>query len=286
MKTENKLKNILTKNGFKPIRIVRRDGFERYNSVLRDYKGKKYFMKATIGKGSYRYRSLYNEAKISDFLSGFLTKKVTKNINYRLAVPKVKKIILEDDFLIFISHFISGKKVSLYNKQTQVNIVKESIDLVGMIDSEKEFKSINNLFKKYDRLHLIAMSPLRFIKAIFYSKVSLVKLSKVYFNFMKILFTNLVKYSLVHPDINTSNIIIQKRKIYITDWEEAGWGISAYNSTTPTLLYQKYRVQNKKVQRILRSLLAYRILVFFNQKIHAGDKRSLRDVGFVDKFLI
>jgi hypothetical protein len=291
--TEKILKGLLKKHGFRLIKTVRNDGFERFNSVLKDVKGNKFFMKATLGKKTYRYNSLYNEAVISDFLSKMLIKRHLINNGYRLQVPEVKKIIEDKNFLIFISDFSTGKKLSLYEKGEQAKILKNCIELITKLDNPESFQAMDNRFKKYDRARLLMLSPLRLGKAALFTNVPLRKLVKVYYNFLAILFVRKVKNSLVHPDINTTNIIVYGKKIYLTDWEEAGWGVSKYNATTPLLLYENDSVLSGEIhsifknlpRRMLKALLSYRILVLFNQKTNTEDKRYKRDLLLINKFM-
>lgn len=290
---EKKYKKLLALHGYIVFEPLKKDSFNRFNAILKNSKGKKYFVKATYGINSYKYRSLFNEAKISEFLSFRLSGSKTNQNNYIFLVPKFKEIIQYEDFIFFISELVKGEKLSDTAKDLQIKILKKSINAVTKINTGSDKLSLQKYLINYNKMNLILISPFRFAKALLRPNAPVFKLIKVYFNFLPLFFIDKVKYSLIHPDINTTNIIVNKKTIYLTDWEESGWGISTYNATAPMLLFEYGIPSNDNIYPIfgnlnkkdVRPLLAYRILSLFNQKTDINDHRHMRDIKLVNKFL-
>lgn len=287
------LRQILEKQGYRAILPIQRDEFTRINGIISDRYGKKYFMKVVIGKDSYEYGSLYNESKVTSYLSR-LTKKINMtHKGFRLYTPSVSKVIRQGEFLCFITRFIDGKKLLNEDARTQTRILTTTLHLVDSLSEETHLPAIRPYLKNYTRKAILNSLPLRFLKAIILSPFEFPGLIKASFKTLRLLSPSTYQYGLIHADINISNIIFQGKSVYLTDWEEAGWGINAYNTITPLCVHWQNPILRKRLfdilenngqRKIIIPLLAYRTLMLFNQRMKRDNKKRKRDIKIL-KFL-
>ncbi|MBI2028792.1 phosphotransferase [Candidatus Gottesmanbacteria bacterium] len=284
---------ILGKHGYLQDFSIKKDEFRRFNGIIYDRSGKNYFLKAAFGKDSYEYKSLYRESQVTKFLST-RTKKIRVSHNgYRLYVPNVAKIIDQDEIFCLITRYIEGRKLLNENSGTQVDILSATLELVSKLGKVSHISTIRPYLKNYTREALLISLPIRFIKASILSPSALPRLIRASWRALSLLSSGIYEHGLVHPDINVSNIIFDKNAIYLTDWEEAGWGMSAYNVTSPLCLQWQEktlrdrllaRLRDNGEKKITIPLLAYRTLMLFNQHLERGNKKRKRDFAIL-KFL-
>lgn len=287
------LKSLLEKYGYPYHSQIKIDEFDRFNGILKDLKGKRFFVKAAFGKASYEYKSLNRESLVTKYLST-RTKRINLSHNgYRLYVPTVAKIIDQDEIFCLITNYVEGKKLVKENSDTQANIILTTLELVSKLSRETGVSTIQPYLKNYTRNALILSLPMRFIKAAILSPFAFPGLIKALWKSLPLLSPHNYEYGLVHSDINVSNIIIHKNFIYLTDWEEAGWGITAYNTITPLCVDWKIqtlrdklfaKLQNNGQKKITIPLLAYRTLILFNQRTKKENEKRKRDLMLL-KFL-
>ena len=287
------LKSLLEKYGYLYHSQVKIDEFDRFNGILKDLKGKKYFVKAAIGKDSYKYKSLYLESQVTRYLST-QTKKINLSHNsHILYVPSVAKIIDQDEIFCLITNYVEGKKLVNENSDTQADIILTTLELVSKLSKKTRVSTIQPYLKNYTRKALLLSLPMRFIKAAILSPFAFPGLIKASWKALSLLSPNTYEYGLVHPDINVSNIVLHKNAIYLTDWEEAGWGIAAYNTVTPLCVDWKIRTLRDKLlgklqdngqKKLTTPLLAYRTLMLFNQHTKKENEKRKRDLTLL-KFL-
>lgn len=146
---------------------------------------------------------------------------------------------------------------------------------------------IRPYLENYTLRAILFYSPIRLLKAIFLFPLAttglIVTTSKVF----RLFSIGSYDYGLVHADIKASNILINKRTIYLTDWEQAGWGITTYNAVAPLCVHwqnQEVRdrilgsLRDKGFEKIIIPLLAYGILVLHNQNIDKKTMKQMRDL--------
>ncbi len=287
------LKSLLEKYGYPYHSQVKIDKFDRFGGILKDSGGKKYFVKAAIGKDSYKYKSLYLESQVTRYLST-QTKKINLSHNgYRLYVPSVAKIIDQDEIFCLITNYVDGKKLVNENSKTQANIILTTLTLVAKLSEKTRMSTLKPYLKNYTRKALLIFLPLRFIKATILSPFAFRGLLNASWKSLPLLLPHNYKCGLVHPDINVSNIVFNKNAIYLTDWEGAGWGITAYNTITPLCVDWKIqtlrdklfaKLQDNGQNKITIPLLAYRTLMLFNQHAKRENEKRKRDLMLL-KFL-
>lgn len=288
-----KISHLIRQYGYRQFSPLKRDKHARFNGIISDGQGKKYFVKAVVGKNSYAYKSLYRESQVTQYLSK-LTKKIhLSHHSYRLYVPTITEIISQDEMFCLITKYIEGEK--LLHKQTalQAEILLTTLNLVAKLSEKIDISTIKPYLKNYTRKAVLLSLPIRFIKAIILTPSAFQGLIKVCCKSLLLFSPNVKGYGLVHADINMSNIILHKNAIYLTDWEEAGWGINTYNTITPLCVHWQdqtlrdklfHRLKNSGQKKIAIPLLAYRTLMLFNQNIQKGDKKRKRDFMIL-KFL-
>lgn len=277
----------MQQHGYRQTSPFKNDKFERFNGIIFDQQGKKYFVKAVIGKNRYAYKSLFWESQVTRYLS-IITKKPYISYNgYRLYIPSVAKTIAQDEIFCLITNYIEGKKLSSASFDTQADVLLATLELVDRLGDVRHMSTIRPYLKKYTRGALFFSLPIRFIKATVLSPFAFFGLIRAFWITLPLLFTNIHKYGLVHPDISVTNIIFHKNTIYLTDWEEAGWGIRAYNTSALLCIYWQNktfrnmllrRLNDNGQKQIAVPLLAYRILMLFNQHIEKGYKNRKRDI--------
>lgn len=287
------LNHILGKHGYLQNFSIKKDEFGRFNGIIYDRGGKKYFVKTAIGKESYKYKSLYCESQVTKYLSS-LTKKIHVSHNgLRLYVPDVARIIEQDEVFCLITRYVEGRKLASENSRFQADILLATLELVAKLSKVSHISTIRPYLKNYTRKALLFSLPIRFIKAAILSPSVFSGLVRTSWRALSLLFLDIYEYGLVHPDINVSNIIFGKNAIYLTDWEEAGWGMSAYNTITPlcvdwenqTLRHKLFaKLQDNGQKKITTPLLAYRTLMLFNQHIERKNEKRKRDFALL-KFL-
>lgn len=281
-------------NGYKQESVIMVDDSGRFNGIFRDAKNKKFLIKAIHGsKKGYPYQSLYNEAQVTHYLSLLAGKTNISHNGYTLSIPTVEKIIDQDEFFCFVTKFVDGRRLINESITTQAKILLLTATLVSQLNKKIQKKSIQPYLKNYTRKAMLLSLPSRFIKAIILTPVALRGLTHAFLKSLPLISSITHEQSLVHPDINSSNIIINKKNIYLTDWEETGWGISAYNAITPLCVHwHNQPLRNtllrklfiKKQKNIHAPLLAYRILMLFNQRIEKKNIKRKRDYMLL-KFL-
>lgn len=286
----NLLSQLLQRYGYRQASPIKTDEFARFNGIIKDPRGKKYFMKAAFGKDSYEYKSLNRESLVTKYLST-RTKKIHISHNgYRLYIPTTAKILEMDEIFCLITRFIDGKRLADEKSNIQAEILSTTLDLVAKLRGETHISKIKPYLKNYTRSALLFSLPLRFVKAVMLSPWAITSLTRVSFKTLYFIPRNIYEYGLVHPDINVSNILFKKNAIYLTDWEEAGWGITAYNAVTPMCVHwQDQTLRNMLLKRLENNeitipLLAYRTLMLFNQHAQGSSKKRKRDFTLL-KFL-
>lgn len=287
------LNHLMQQHGYQQAFPFKKDESERFNGIILNRWGRKYFVKAVIGKDSYKYKSLYCESQVTSYVSN-LTRKTHINHNgYKLYVPSVAKIIDQDGFFCLITNYIEGKKLSNESSNTKGDILLTTLGLVAKLSKKARVSTIQPYLKNYTRGALLFSLPMRFIKAAVLSPFAFPGLINASWKALSLLSPDTYEYGLVHSDINISNIIIQKNAIYLTDWEEAGWGIVAYNTITPLCVHWQdqtlrdillVRLRDNGQKKITIPLLAYRTLMLFNQHIERENKKRKRDIMIL-KFL-
>lgn len=277
----------MQQHGYRQTSPFKKDKFERFNGIIFGQQSKKYFVKAVIGKDSYEYKSLYREAQVTRYLSTLTQKTQISHNAYRLYVPTVAEIIDQDEFFCLITNYIEGKKLSDAPSDAQADILLTTLKLMANLSRTSPISTVRPHLKNYTRKALLFSLPIRFIKATILSPFVFPGLIKAFWEASSLLCPNIYKYGWVHPDINVSNIIFHKKAIYLTDWEEAGWGINAYNTITPLSIYWQNqtlrylllrRLRDDGQEKITLPLLAYRTLMLFNQQIEKGNKKRKRDI--------
>lgn len=287
------LVSLIKKYGFPTVLSIKWDEHKRANGIIFDKVGRKYFFKAAFGKDSYEYKSLCSESRITNYLSS-LTKKINVGYyGYRLYIPSVAKIIDQEEILCLITRYVEGRKPLNENSDIKADILLTTLELFAKLSSKTKMSAIRPYLKNYTIGAILLSLPMRFIKAAILSPFATPGLIKVFTKTLPLFSHNNNKYGLVHADINLSNLILQKKAIYLTDWEEAGWGINAYSTITPLCVYWQdqtlrevllRKLQKNGQKKITIPLLAYRTLMLFNQHIEKGDKRRKRDFMLL-KFL-
>lgn len=288
-----KLSDLMQQHGYRQIYPFKKDEYERFNGIIYDLQGKKYFVKAVIGKDSYKYKSLYRESQVTSYLSTLTKKTHINHDGYSLYVPSVAKIIDQNEFFCLITNYIGGKKLSNESSDAQANILLTTLELVAKLSKVSHISTIRPYLKNYTREGLLFSLPIRFIKATILSPFAFPGLINALWKSLSLLSLNIYEYGLIHPDINVSNIIIHKNSIYLTDWEEAGWGMSVYNTITPLCVHWQDqtlrgklfgRLRDNGQKKITIPLLAYRTLILFNQNMQRENKKRKRNIMIL-KFL-
>lgn len=280
------LNYILQEHGYRELSPIKKDEHSRFKGIISDQQGKKYFVKAAIGKDGYKYKSLWWESQVTRYLARRTKKIKVSHSGYTLNVPDVVKIIDQDEIFCLITRYIDGKKLLNENSRDQADILSTTLELVAKLSKVSHISTIRPYLKNYTREALLLSLPIRFIKAAILSPFVFPGLVRASWRALSLLSPDIYEYGLVHPDINVSNIIFRKNAIYLTDWEETGWGINAYNTITPLCVHWQdlrlrdmllARLEDNGQKRITIPLLAYRTLMLFNQRIGRENKKRKRD---------
>ena len=285
------LTSVLKLEGFRKIAVLKKDEFGRIHGIAYDSRNRKYFIKAATGKDTYTYKVLRSETYITYHLAN-LTKRQTISLEgYRLIVPKVARIINRNNMTIFISDFINGKRLLDEPSPVMANKLVLTLKLITLLSKEVSQTSIKNYLDNYSRFKLLIDLPLKLIRSVWNSPQNIFRLVMSAIKATSIIWLNTGKPGLVHADINASNILISGKNIYLTDWEQCGWGLSVYNAIGPlcvhwTDIYIRKSIENylSKISSVTEtnSLLAYRILILFNQKLPITDSRKVRDLEILN----
>ncbi len=284
------LEKVLKNNGYILTAKISEDSFGRYHCVVKNKNNNEFFIKAVKNAKNYKYKSLIAEAEVTKIL-GEITqgKKVTCG-EYRIIIPKVEKIIDEEGFLILLTKNIKGKNALSLSSQDQAKILEKTYELVLKLNKHINFSAIDKYLKTYSKGKILREALPRLVRAIIKCRKKTVSLIRVAVSLKDLFKVSDSKY-LVHADINASNIIVDARTIYLTDWEECGIGIAEYNVITPlSVHWNDTHIRTKLLNTLdnkkwlIKPLLAYRTLVLFNQNIKDGDPRRLRDNSLLEYF--
>lgn len=266
------------------------DEFGRFRVIAKNKKGQKLFIKSVVGKQSYAYSSLLNEAHLCRFLSQRINTAPVLYKRFKLKIPEVEEVIEENNCVIFISHFIKGKSLSDLSSKEQAEKIIAVYSLVNSLDIERDEIAAFRL-KDFSKLNILLQTPLRCIRAFFLQPRYAIKLIFAALHVIPLAFAGRLRSGLVHSDINASNIILDKKDIYLVDWEEAGWGLILCNQVAPLcchwidnamrrIIYTDLNRGNS--DKITIPLIAFRTLILFNQKIKWGSKKHRRDVKLLN----
>ncbi len=262
------------------------DHFDRFHAIVADVKGDKYFIKAVVGKNSYSYKSLIAESYITSYLSKLTHQNNIEYKNYRLLIPQVKKIIIQNHLVCLVSRFIKGKRILDQSPSLQASFLKVTLELVLRLGNIADKRVISPYIKNYSPLSFALHSPFQLAKAVLVAPDQVVSLTRVFLKTLPLLFRQ-GPVSLVHADINASNIWLQGKFLYLTDWEEAGWGLSDYNTVGPLSVHWNIpETKNKLYSKSLIPLLAFRILVLFSQRLEPSDSRRKRDHSLLREIIL
>ena len=288
---QNVLINLIKRNGYRAITTIDKDEFERYHGIISDIQGNKFFVKAVSGESSYRYKSLFAECEVSSYLSSLTESDLLLYNGYRLKIPKVEKIIKEGEILILISDYIKGRRLLDESSQFQAEMLITVLELVTKLSGHTRRFQIQPYLKDYSRNTLLVYLPLRLMKAVFLSPFAAFKIIMTVPKVLPLFQLQIYDNGLVHADINASNILINKKTVYLTDWEEAGWGISAYNIISPLCVHWQDRIIRNRLLRSLHDeglkkaiipLLSYRTLTLLNQKVSRKNIKRMRDLKLLN----
>lgn len=260
------------------------DTFSRANGIVKDSQGNKYFFKCANQKHPYAYRSLFNEAKVTEHLSDFLRKYPIIRSGYRLYVPPVRMVLKQDGYLFVLTKFISAASLSEANKKVQTQHLIQASELIKQL-CHPDLALLKPYLMSYTKPAMVVQLVPRAIKALLLRPEQWYSICKLFFRSLGLLFVTSPRCGIVHADLNITNILYVKKTIYVTDWEEAGWGNPNYSLTTPlcfSLGNQKFmqllagKLSLREMQSI-KLLSTYKILTLFNQQMKTDDSRFIRD---------
>lgn len=277
---------LLDEHGYKDTNSIEQDNFGRFHGIVSDKRGRKFFVKAATGKSTYGYRSLFAEAHVSRLLSRLVQKVRVESNGFRLQVPPVKKIIAQNQTLCLVSRYTKGRKLLAQPSSLQAKMLPITINLVAKLSAKTHRQSLGPYLRDYSRFGLLLFSPIRLLKAVWSSPSVIIGLISAARQVLSLTHADSPKYGLIHADINASNILMKGKTIYLTDWEEAGWGMSSYNMIGPLCVHWETKEIRDSLIEYLRTsgqiselspLLAYRALILFSQALPIQDERRIRD---------
>ncbi|OGC92198.1 hypothetical protein A2899_02275 [Candidatus Amesbacteria bacterium RIFCSPLOWO2_01_FULL_49_25] len=282
----NLLTSVLSQHGLTIVQPTIRDHFDRFHAVVSDAKSDKYFIKAVIGKYSYSYKSLIAESYITSYLSKLTHQNNIEYKKYRLLIPQVKEIIIQNQLVCLVSRFIEGKKLLDQPPTTQAQLLSVVLELVLRLGKFTHKETISPYIKNYSPLSFIIHSPFQLAKAISVTPNQMINLLQIFLKVFPLPLSS-KHTSLVHADINASNVWFQGKSLYLTDWEQAGWGTADYNTVGPLSVHWNVpEIRNKLFSRFLIPLLAFRILVLFSQRFESSDNRRKRDYSLLREVIL
>ena len=273
---------------------INRDQFNRLNGILKDRQGKRYFFKVVNDQDVYSFNSLFNEANVSRYLGKLSHQKIVSFKGYRLKIPLVKKIIKKDGIVCLISNLVEGNSLLTKPSQFQARILEITLEQLLLLNRLFVRSPVDQYLIKYTKNDLLLSLPRKLIKAVLTSPSDAVSLIKIALNFLKSIAFTGYHNALIHADLNASNIILKGKTIYLTDWEEVGWGISTYNIVGPLCVHWQTRVIRNKIFMYLQKtkqntlavpLLAHKVLILFNQKMDRSHPKRVRDLKLL-RYLI
>jgi len=283
--------NIVRQNGYREITPIEKDEFGRFHGIVSNTKGNKFFVKAVVGKKSYTYKSLFAESRVSQYLSQLTKKTLFEYKGYRLLVPEVDKIINQGEVICLISRYIKGKKLLDEESNKKAEILTVVLELIEKLSGKTQRFSINLYLKDYSVKALLLYLPLRLLKSVFLSPFSSFKILMTTPKVLPLFRIGTYDKGLIHADINASNILLQRNIIYLTDWEEAGWGIAEYNSVGPLCVHWQnkiirngllQRLYGKGLKKLIVPLLVYKTLTLLNQRVGRKNAKRIRDLELLN----
>jgi hypothetical protein len=291
----NKLTHLLKKQGLQLYTIIKKDDFNRYNGIIIDKNKRKYFFKAVAKTNNYQYHSLYKECQISKYLSSISNNYDIKYKGYKLRIPQVINIIENPDFLCLISKHVIGINLQYKRSYEQARILIVVDNLINNLSDKINPERIKIYLKIYSKKAILLNLPIKIIIAIIYSPSAALNIIKIIPTVLYLINLEVDDYKLIHADVNSSNILINGHTIYLTDWEEAGWGISTNNIIHPLSVHWldskikfsliKYlNIQGHR--RFISPLLGYHILTLLTQKIQKDNPKRIRDYQLLKDFTV
>lgn len=281
-KKSETIRSMLVNKGYS-IQSLNEDNYGRFKILATNNLKVKCFIKAVIKSDRKIFKSLWREGHVSKFLSEVVKKKSINNDEYFLEIPEVLELINEVEALCVVFRYEEGQLLSEYSIEDQGRLIFITLDLVNKINNQNYVKVLVPFLTNYRPINLLLTIPFRIAKALIFNPFDSIQLIATSIKSLSLIKEK--NLSLVHPDINSSNIIINGKKIFLIDWEEAGWGISSYNILGPVCSHWDIEfIRNKLLPKIVLSVFAYRILLLFNQPSFTLNQNKNRNRRILNAF--
>ena len=267
------LTEALASRGYRVTGEVRVDDFNRYHVAVTNSNGEKFIVKALVGTRGYSYLSLLNEAYLAKHLAGVTQKQNVSADGYRLKIPRVADIIKEDKVLAVVAERINGSQLSTKSEAVQAKLLVTVDSLLTKLSTQVKCQDIADFTHDYSIPALRLTLALKLARAIQLAPQNAGDLVKTALTALGLISSRHKSSGLVHPDLNASNLFVNKKVMYLLDWEEAGWGENLYNQVCTVfpgwdngdLRNNFTRALDSRFGSMLLAMLAYRTLIDFCQ---------------------
>lgn len=210
-----------TLNDYSLVRVIKsKFAADLANGIYRNRKNKYVFVKYWTGKfRNYNYNTLKNEAQILFVATKFLDKNSPEKFK-NIRIPKLLQVIENENSLFLITEYIQGSNISKLSRKKQFKIYKHICEYLDYLSTKMNNNHKKLISARYG-YHYIVLYILLFIKAVLMRPSAWRLLSKgipiVFSNVAKIL--ALDTQTLVHRDLTMDNIMYEKNKYYIIDFQ-------------------------------------------------------------------
>jgi hypothetical protein len=199
----------LEHEGFTVAQDLSVDTFGRFHGKVKDSNEHEYFIKAVAKTNTYAYKSLQRECAVTKYLAEITHQSKIAKDKYQLRIPKVKSTIITEDFCVLVSEFIDGNNLLEQSAPVIAQTLLTTIDLVNQLGNVIDATTIKGFLKKYTIFNFYFSLPVRYTKALLLNPALWLQLTKTMLQTLGLLKANDAKTSLIHADINASNIIVK-----------------------------------------------------------------------------
>ncbi len=199
-----------------------------------------------------RYGSLINELGILTLLNKYNLFTIKED---NFVIPALKRVIRKETEITILCEYKEGTKLLDFDSKTKISAIKKILDAMHVIN-----KTIINEIPKlpHRRTYILAGSFFYFwLKYTFKESHNIKKSISYLISFYKNYLATIQEkniYGLIHRDLHSRNILLDKEDIIITDWEGAVVTDYLYDLVMITRLYMKELTLEERI-KLLRAEL-------------------------------
>lgn len=275
-----------TEKGYTFVKVLSETRSDLKTYLLHDFKNDEYVAKVYIrGRDKNRYFWFKNEVSINRILNNVIHKPI-KSGKFLIDIPEYKDHFIIGKYEVLINKKVGGIPFSTLNSNFKKEVLFEVINFFNLVSKKISDKDRASL-KLRSIYYYFLISPILFV-------ISFLKNPNLFFYEVSLIL-NMFKhfrlegnslFVLTHRDLNCENILIEKNRIHIIDFEA---GVLSNVSTELSLIFLKYwrdktlisqMLESKEMVEMMKNIDSYKLLkidLIFNALTELSLSTSLNE---------